>query len=531
MRPESRCYFFRKDDRRSMARTPAQTQEFLASRLNFLITTPEVMRLVHDITTCTVEWEDRPNLEALESSGGLELFPCFTAYLQRHLMEVRGVIYPNLAENENVISHVIRLELADFQFFFRLRTTQTAFLLSPFHCRFLSMLFGRLIILHLSQPARDPQGLHPFTPYSLEEQVVADYLQSLTQAPCATIKLDAQDNPYIGSMLYTAAGLRRCAMLDKGREEAIIRAWRLFKRLLYYSVEGERLFTGFAILTNDRPLEYYRQRWPSLLWFHQANYTSLDHGLQALRQFLLNADGRSTFLAMYGGQIVGLLKLIQGTQRQLTTGAAWRSVLPLATISHRGRVSFWVALKGRQSPRIRLSLLEYRQGHLHIPLFQDIFWQELERQMKEVCPGCQPAGTLPRLKSLLEMVRRSGHGAIFLLGLTQAQLDDPHTPIENQVRLAWPVPLTEPWLQHLAGLAKSDGAVIMNDRLEACQFRARLKPAAICLLPDQDDLGSGMRHQVTREYSAYAPGVLGICVSQDSYISLYRQGKLVSRLY
>ncbi|MCG2773211.1 MAG: diadenylate cyclase [Desulfobacterales bacterium] len=190
-------------------------------------------------------------------------------------------------------------------------------------------------------------------------------------------------------------------------------------------------------------------------------------------------------------------------------------------------------MKGRKNPRIRLSLLEYRQGHLHIPLFQDIFWQEIERQLKEVCSGCrlEGAGTLPRLKSLLEVVRRSGHGAIFLLGLSQSQLDDPHTPIENQVQLAEPVPLAEPWLQHLAGLAKSDGAVIFNDRLEACQFRARLKPANICLLPDQDDLGSGMRHQVTREFSAYAPGVLGVCVSQDSYISLYRHGKLVSRLY
>ena len=135
-------------------------------------------------------------------------------------------------------------------------------------------------------------------------------------------------------------------------------------------------------------MSYYRQRWPSLLWFHEANYTSLDLGLQALRQFLLNADGRSTFLAMHSGQIVGLLNLVQGTQRQLTTTAAWRAALPLATISHRGRVSFWVALKGRKNPRIRLSLLEYRQGHLHIPLFQDIFWQELERQLKEVCHRC-----------------------------------------------------------------------------------------------------------------------------------------------
>ena len=105
---------------------------------------------------------------------------------------------------------------------------------------------------------------------------------------------------------------------------------------------------------------------------------------------------------MHSGQIVGLLKLVQGTQRQLTTTAAWRAALPLATISHRGRVSFWVALKGRKNPRIRLSLLEYRQGHLHIPLFQDIFWQELERQLKEVChrlqlskgPGSYPASSL-----------------------------------------------------------------------------------------------------------------------------------------
>ena len=70
--------------------------------------------------------------------------------------------------------------------------------------------------------------------------------------------------------------------------------------------------------------------------------------------------------------------------------------------------------------------------------------------MKEVCHRCaiEGAGTLPRLKSLLEMVRNSGHGAIFLLGLSQSRLDDPHTPIENQVKLAEPVPLAEPWLEH-----------------------------------------------------------------------------------
>ena len=58
-----------------MARTHVQTREFLASRLNFLITTPEVLRLVHDITTCTVEWLDHPDLEALEPPAAGSSFP------------------------------------------------------------------------------------------------------------------------------------------------------------------------------------------------------------------------------------------------------------------------------------------------------------------------------------------------------------------------------------------------------------------------------------------------------------------------
>ncbi len=508
-----------------------QAYESVAARLRSLMTTPEVLRLINDITTCTVEWEEQPDLTGIEPARGLPLFPCFTLHFQRHLLEVKGTIYPNLPQGEQGVSHLIRLELAGLPLYLRLRTGQTAFLLSPFHCRFLSILFGRLVLHHLSLSPQGRGELLPFTPYSLEEQVVAGYLQSLEWAPCATIKLDAQDNPYIGSMLHTPADLRRCEMPGGAREEAVIRAWRLFKRLLYYSVEGERLYTGFVILISDRPPEYYHQRLPSLLWYHESNYTSLDLGLQALKQFLLNADGRNTFLAMYAGRIVGLLKLDRGTHRHLASVQAWRTVLPLATISHRGRVSFWIALRGRKNRQIPLSVLEYRHGHLHIPLFQDTFWQELERQLKEVTPGAHLPDGLLRLKILLEMIRHSEHGAILLLGLTQAQLDDPHTPMENQVRLAQGVPLHERWLDHLLGLSKSDGATIFNDRLEACQFRARLKPTNVCLLPDTDDLGTGMRHQVTREFSAASPGVLGIAVSQDGHISLYRQGKLISRLY
>ena len=512
-----------------MPKALAQPQETFASHLRSLVDTAEVLRLINDITTCTVEWEDQPGPVA-EPARGLELFPCFRLYFHRHLMEVKGFIYPNIPNGDGPgVSHLIRLELAGAPLHLRL-STQTAFLLSPFHSRFLSMLFGRLVLHYLSVTP-DGGGLLPFTPYSLEEQVVAGYLLSLDWAPCATIKLDAQDNPYIGSMLHSEADLRRCEMPGGAREEAVIRGWRLFKRLLYYSVEGERLYTGFAIMPGTRPLEHYLQHYPNLILYDPSNHISMDEGLQALRQLLLNADGRSTFLAVYGGRIIGLLEILHGTQRQLTSGKAWRSTLPLASITSRGRVSFWFPLRGRRNPVIPLSVLEYRHGHLHIPLFQDIFWQELERQLKEVCPDCYVPAALPRLKTLLEMLRRSGHGGIFLIGLTAAELADPHTPLENPVRLAQPVPLQDRWLRHLLGMAKSDGAMIFNDHLEACQFRARVRATPVCLLPEKDDLGSGMRHQVTREFSAYCPTVLGICISQDGHISLYRQGKLISRLY
>lgn len=109
-----------------------------------------------------------------------------------------------------------------------------------------------------------------------------------------------------------------------GREEAIIRAWRLFKALLYQSIEGERMFTGFAFLPGDRPLEHYRRRLPTMLLYHDADQTFLDKGVEAIKQFLLNADGRATFPAVYRGRIIGVLHLPEGTNRQLTTARAWR---------------------------------------------------------------------------------------------------------------------------------------------------------------------------------------------------------------
>jgi hypothetical protein len=508
---------------------PDPTQN-LSERLRSLVDSAEVLRLIHDITTCTVEWEDQHVFfDTPETSHGLELFPCFTLHFQEQLLQVKGAIYPNLPDPGGGMSHLVSLELAGQSFAFRLATPQN-YVLSPFHLRFLSMLFGRLMLHQLVIPLDEQRGYPLFTPYSLEEQVVAGYLQSLRWAPCATIKLDAQDNPYIGSMLHSEKALRRCEMPGSHQEESFIRAWRLFKRLLYYSIEGGRLFTGFAFVPPSLLVEQNKKRWPSLLLYQDDHRFSLDEGQEVLKQFLLHADGRTTFLALEGGRLVGLLHLTQGTHRQLASSRAWNSALPLTSISSRGRMTFWVPLWGRQNPQIPLVVLEYRHGHLRIPLFQDVFWLELERQLKEVCPLCSRPDSLERLKRLLAMMRRGGHGGIIILGLTPEQLLSPETPLENQVPLENPAPMINRWLPHFFGLAKSDGALLFNDRLEAVAFRARLRAAAH-LPPEKDDLGSGMRHQVTREFTTYAPNLVGLAISQDGYLSLYRHGKLISRLF
>ena len=504
----------------------------LGERLHNLVNAAEVLRLIHDITTCTVMWDGDETLPVdSKTLRGLELFPCFTLGGREHFFQVKGTIFPNLPHDGEGLSHLIRLEMAGQSVSFRLATPQT-YVLSPFHLRFLSVLFGRLVLQYLVLPLDESRTYPLFTPYSLEEQVVAGYLQSLRWAPCATIKLDAQDNPYIGSMLNAEQNLRRCELPGGGQEVAIIRAWRLFKRLLYYSIEGGRLFTGFAFIPVGMTQEAYQKRWPSLLLYREDSRLSLDvEGLQALKQYLLHADGRTTFLALQSGRLIGLLHLTRGAHRQLASFRAWNSSLPLTSVSSRGRVTFWIPLRGRHTPQIPLVVLEYRHGQLRIPLFQDIFWMELEGQLKEVCPFCERLDSLTQLKRLLTMLQRSGHGSIFILGLTPEQLASPATPFEDEIRLETPAPLMKRWLPHLFGLAKSDGAVLFNSHLEAIAFQARLKATPAHLPPEQDDLGSGMRHQVTREFSAYAPNLVGLTISQDGYLSLYRHGKLISRLF
>jgi hypothetical protein len=524
-----------------MTRNLIETGNLLEqSRLRYsfytLLTSPEVSRLLEDITTCRITREDRVSVtEQAESlSGGLELFPYHSMFRSGQRIQVTGRLFPNLEDPEHgTLSHLVKLQLGDDIHFLRLSTTQSTYLLSPFHCRFISVLFS--ISLNYSLAVETGTSRDEFlsiAPYSLEEQAVARYLQSLHWMPCATVKLDAQDNPYIGSRLYTGADLKRCHPPGSASDESIIRGWRLFKRLLYLSIEGERIYTGFAFLSDNRPLSYHKAHWPYLLCYSEADHIPLHAGVQAIKQLLLNADGRSTFLAIYKDRIIGVLYLPEGTQKQLISANSWRESLPLATITQRGRFFFWVTLKGRKSPRIPLSFLEFRNGHIQIPLFQEIFWQELERQLHAVCPECGFPDAVGLMKSLLRALQVSGRGGIFLVGLAASRLQEPYIPIENEVRLAQPAPVRQRWIPILSGLTKSDGAMIFNEHMEATHFRARLKATGLQLPPlERDELGSGTRHQATREFSAYCPEVLGICVSQDGPISLYRGGILRSRLY
>ena len=516
----------------------SQTIDLVRLRQSYLslIASTEVNRLLEDITTCTISRENvAPGAwESVPPKGGMELFPFLAVQTRRHKLAINGTLFPNQEEaSTGTLYHLIRLQLGDETNYYKLSTSQSSFLLSPFHCRFISILLGLSWFYALAvQAGAVQQDFLAFAPYSLEEQVVARYLQSLVWIPCATVKLDAQDNPYIGTRLYTRADLKRCEIPGSSAEESLIRGWRLFKRLLYYSIEGERIFTGFAFLPPHKSLSEQQRRWPNLLLYHESHQVLLNEGIEAIKQLLLNADGRTTFLSVYQDRIVGVLYLPEGTQRQLTTVRSWRDSLPLATISRRGRFNFWLALKGRHNVRIPLSLLEYRQGRMQIPLFQDVFWQELERQLRGICPDCQYPEVLQQFKQLLRGLRTNARGGILLVGLTAAKLQEPYVPIENEVRLAQPMPLQPQWSAILLGLAKPDGAVIINEKFEVTHFGARLKATGLQLPPlAGDELGSGTRHQATREFTAYYPEVLGLCISTDGPVSLYRTGKLISRLY
>ena len=238
----------------------SQTIDLVRLRQSYLslIASTEVNRLLEDITTCTISRENvAPGAwESVPPKGGMELFPFLAVQTRRHQLAISGTLFPNQEDaSTGTLYHLIRLQLGDETTYYKLSTSQSSFLLSPFHCRFISILLGLSWFYALAvQAGAVQQDFLAFAPYSLEEQVIARYLQSLVWIPCATVKLDAQDNPYIGTRLYTMADLKRCEIPGSSAEESIIRGWRLFKRLLYYSIEGERIFTGFAFLPPHKSL-------------------------------------------------------------------------------------------------------------------------------------------------------------------------------------------------------------------------------------------------------------------------------------
>jgi hypothetical protein len=92
-----------------------------------------------------------PSAPDPKAPRGLELFPCFTVHFREQFLQVKGVIYPNLPNDGEGLSHLVNLELAGRVFTFRLTTPHT-YVLSPFHLRFLSMLIGRLVLHHMVFP-------------------------------------------------------------------------------------------------------------------------------------------------------------------------------------------------------------------------------------------------------------------------------------------------------------------------------------------------------------------------------------------
>ena len=68
-----------------MAETRSRSSVSFAEQLKSLVTTPEVLRLIYDVTACTVEWDgDTTSLVSLQAKG-LELFPCFATVSYTHL--------------------------------------------------------------------------------------------------------------------------------------------------------------------------------------------------------------------------------------------------------------------------------------------------------------------------------------------------------------------------------------------------------------------------------------------------------------
>jgi hypothetical protein len=126
---------------------PTHTINLARLRQNYLslINSTEVNRLLADITTCTLSQENvtPASWENGLLKGGVELFPFLAVQTRRHQLVISGTLYPNQeGPATGTLYHLIRFKLGDEIIYFKLSTSQSSFLLSPLHCRFISILFG-----------------------------------------------------------------------------------------------------------------------------------------------------------------------------------------------------------------------------------------------------------------------------------------------------------------------------------------------------------------------------------------------------
>ena len=215
-----------------------------------LIGSSEVNRLLEDITTCTLSRVNSlpDSCESASLKGGIELFPFLAVQTRRHRLLISGSLFPNQEDpSTGSLCHLIRLELGHEVLYFKLSTPQSSFLLSPFHCRFISILFGLTWFYALAvQIGAVQQDFLAFAPYSLEEQVIARYLQSLVWIPCATVQLDAQRQS-----VYRHPPLYR-------RRSQTLRSARQHRRRIHYS--GLAAFQTSAAFYHRRRKHLYRFR-------------------------------------------------------------------------------------------------------------------------------------------------------------------------------------------------------------------------------------------------------------------------------
>ena len=105
-----------------MPNAQIQSQKSFTSGWRSLVTTPEVLRLINDITSCSLEWLDQPEVATIEPSEGLEFFPSLTMHFQQppdtgqgaHLSQSSGGKSPGPPDSSGVWGRHCGLAVAHF---------------------------------------------------------------------------------------------------------------------------------------------------------------------------------------------------------------------------------------------------------------------------------------------------------------------------------------------------------------------------------------------------------------------------------